>query len=223
MTDFLAQTAAILRKDLLLEYRSRDVFTGMFVFALVVLVVFNFAFDLRVEQPEAVAPGVLWVTVVFAGVLGVGRTVALEKDRGTLDGLLLAPVDRGAIYLAKTAANAVFMLLVEAITIPAFAALFNAPVLRWELLGIAVLGTLGFACVGTLFATLAANSRARELLLPVLLLPVLVPVLIAAVQATGALFHPAALPGPPWVSLLIAFDLIFGVVGFLLYEYVLES
>jgi heme exporter protein B len=222
MSDFLAQTAAILRKDLLLEYRSRDVFTGMFVFALVVLVVFNFAFDLRVEQPEAVAPGVLWVTVVFAGVLGVGRTVALEKDRGTLDGLLLAPVDRGAIYLAKAAANAVFMLLVEAITIPVFAALFNAPILRLELLGIALLGTLGFAVVGTLFATLAANSRARELLLPVLLLPVLVPVLIAAVEATGALFRPA-LPGPPWVSLLIAFDVIFGVLGFLLYESVLES
>lgn len=222
MRAFLAQAGAILWKDLLLEYRSRDVFTGMFVFALVVLVVFNFAFDLRIEQPEAVAPGVLWVTVVFAGVLGVGRTVALEKDRGTLDGLLLAPVDRGAIYLAKVAANALYMLLVEAITIPVFAALFNAPVLRPELLGIAVLGTFGFATVATLFATLAANSRARELLLPVLLLPVLVPVLIAAVQATGALFRPP-LPGPPWVSLLIAFDLIFGVLGFLLYEAVLES
>src|SRR4051812_22832784 len=99
MSDFLAQTGAILWKDLLLEYRSRDIFTGMFVFALVVLVVFNFAFDLRIEQPEAVTPGVLWVTVVFAGVLGVGRTVAMERDRGTLDGLLLAPVDRSAIYV----------------------------------------------------------------------------------------------------------------------------
>lgn len=223
MSGFLAQTGAILWKDLLLEYRSRDVFTGMFVFALVVLVVFNFAFDLRIEEPEAVAPGVLWVTVTFAGVLGVGRTIALEKDRGTLDGLLLAPVDRGAIYLAKVTANAIYMLLVEAITIPAFAALFNAPVLRWELLGIAVLGTFGFATVATLFATLAANSRARELLLPVLLLPVLVPVLIAAVQATGELLQPPLTEGPPWVSLLIAFDLIFGAVGFLLYESVLET
>ncbi|MBI4496719.1 MAG: heme exporter protein CcmB [Chloroflexi bacterium] len=222
MRDFAAQTGAILWKDLLLELRSRDIFTGMFVFALVVLVVFNFAFDLRLERPEAVAPGVIWVTVVFAGVLGIGRTIAVEKDRGTLEGLLLAPMDRSAIYLAKLAANALFMGLVEVVAFPFFAVLFNAPILELELIVIAALGTLGFAAVGTLFAAMAANSRARELLLPVLLFPITVPVIIAAVGATGAIMTDP-LDGPPWLGLLLAFDVLFGVVGFLVFDYVLET
>lgn len=222
MRDFAAQTGAILWKDLLLELRSRDIFTGMFVFALVVIVVFNFAFDLQIERIESVGPGIIWVTVVFAGVLGIGRTIAVEKDRGTLEGLLLAPVDRSAIYLAKLAANALFMGLVELVAFPFFALLFNAPILDPQLIVIAALGTLGFAAVGTLFAAMAANSRARELLLPVLLFPITIPVIIAAIGATSALMT-HQVDGPPWVGLLLAYDLLFGAVGFVVFEYVLET
>lgn len=222
MRDFAAQTGAILWKDLVLEFRSRDTVTAMLVFALVVLVVFNFAFDLRLERPEAVAPGIIWVTVVFAGVLGIGRTIAVEVDRGTLEGLLLAPIDRSAIYLAKLAVNVVFMGLVELAAFPFFALLFSAPILHPQLAVIAALGTIGFAAVGTLFAGMAANSRARELLLPVLLFPVMVPVIIAAVAATAAIITPPS-EGPPWVGLLIAFDLLFGAVGLLVFDYVLEA
>jgi heme exporter protein B len=217
----LDQLLALYWKDLLSEARTREVVTASFVFSLLVLVLFNFAFDLRVERAAAAAPGVLWVTFTFAGVLALGRAFAREHDRGTLEGLLLAPVDRGALYLAKMLANLTFIGLVEAASLPAFVALFNVS-LDWPLtILVVLLGSLGFAGVGTLLAAMAANSRAREVMLPLLLFPLLVPVLVAAVKATG----PAVGLGAdehPWVGLLLAFDAIFLTVSFLVFEYVVE-
>src|SRR5437870_7019109 len=188
---FLEQVGAILWKDLRCELRSKQMWTGMGLFALLVLVVFNFAFDLRVDNKAAVAPGALWVAFVFASMLGLGRTIAAEREKGSLDRLLLCPVNRKAIYLAKLLGNMLFIGVVEIVALPIFAALFDVP-LFGALLPIVLLGTLGIAAIGTLFSAMAAATQARELLLPILVFPLIVPVVIAAVRATGTLLVPVA-------------------------------
>jgi heme exporter protein B len=223
---FTRQLRALIWKEVLVELRARETILAGAVFALLVLVIFNFAFDLRVENVAEVAPGVLWVTVTFAGVLSLGRAFARERDRRTLDGLLLAPVDRSALYVAKVVASFASMLVVELVAVPAFVALFNVRVeLPLLLLGL-LLGTLGLAGVGTLFAAIAAHTRAREVLLPLLLFPIQVPVILATVKTTGAAIQ---VPGtePPevgqWLGLLVAFDALFLSLSILLFEYAIEE
>jgi heme exporter protein B len=224
MTTFADQVGAILWKDLISELRARELIGGMAIFALLVLLVFNFAFDLRVDNVGAVAPGVLWVAFTFAGVLGLGRSFVVEKDRGVLDGLLLAPIDRGAIYLAKLLGNFAFMVLVEAICLPVFTAFFNFGVVSLDVIAIALLGTFGFAAVGTLFSAMAVNTRARDVMLPLLVFPVCVPVVIAAVEATSRVFA-GDLSGDRlrWLALLAAFDVIFSVLCFVVFDFVVEE
>ena len=189
---FFEQVIAILWKDIRYELRSKQMWAGMGLFALLVLVIFNFAFDLRVDNRAAVAPGALWVSFVFASMLGLGRTIAAEREKGSMDRLLLCPVDRKAIYLAKLLGNMLFIGVVEIVALPIFAALFNVPLLLGPLLPIVLLGTLGIAAVGTLFSAMAAATRARELLLPILVFPLIVPIVIAAVRATGTLMVPVS-------------------------------
>ena len=204
---FLEQVLTILWKDIRCELRSKQTWTGMGLFALLVLAIFNFAFDLRVDNKAAIAPGVLWVAFVFASLLGLGRTIAAEREKGSLDRLLLCPVDRKAIYLAKLLGNMLFIGVVEIVALPVFAALFDVP-LFGALLPIVLLGTLGIAGIGTLFSAMAAATQARELLLPILVFPLIVPVVIAAVRATGTLMVPVV-NEPPWPGLMAAFDIIF--------------
>jgi heme exporter protein B len=224
---FSSQLRALIWKELLIELRGRETILAGAVFALLVLVVFSFAFDLRVDNTPAVAPGVLWVTVTFAGVLSLGRSFARERDRRTLDGLLLAPVDRSALYLAKVFASLVSMLTVEVIAVPAFIALFNVPVDMGRLVLALLLGTLGLAGVGTLFSAVAAHTRAREILLPLLLFPIQVPVILATVKSTGAAIHVPGIDQPPdignWLGMLVAFDLLFLALSVLLFEYAIEE
>ncbi len=223
---FFRQLRTLIWKDLLVEARGRETVLAGAVFALLVLVIFNFAFDLRVENVAAVAPGVLWVTVTFAGVLSLGRAFARERDRRTLDGLLLAPIDRSALYLAKVATSVVSMLVVEIVALPAFIALFNLVVnLPLLILGL-VLGTVGLAGVGTLFAAIAAHTRAREVMLPLLLFPIQVPVILATVKSTGAAIRVPGLEAPDvgqWLGLLIAFDALFLGLSVLLFDYAIEE
>ncbi len=219
---FLEQTIAILWKDIRSELRSKQMWLGMGLFALLVLVIFNFTFDLRVDNKAAVAPGALWVAFVFASLLGLGRTIAAEREKGSMDRLLLCPVDRKAIYLAKLLGNMLFIGVVEIVALPIFAALFDLPLLIGALLPIVLLGTLGIAAVGTLFSAMAAATRAQEVLLPILIFPLLVPVVIAAVRATSNLLIPAA-NEPPWLGLIIAFDVIFLSISILTFEYVIEE
>lgn len=219
---YLRQLGTLYWKDLISERRTREVTNASLLFALMVLVLFNFAFDLRGARARDVAPGVLWVTFAFAGVLALGRAFAREHDRGTLEGLLLAPIDRSAIYGAKLLASLTFMLLVEAVCLPVFVGLFGLS-LDWPLtLATVLLGTLGLAAVGTLLAAMSANTRAREVMLPLLLFPLIVPVMIATVRSTGQ-----ALGGPPeeypWLGLLAAFDAILLSIAFLVFDYVIES
>ncbi len=219
---FLEQVLAILWKDIRCELRSKQTWMGMALFALLVLVIFNFAFDLRVDNKAAIAPGALWVAFVFASLLGLGRTIAAEREKGLMDRLLLCPVDRKAIYLAKLLGNLLFIGVVELVALPVFAALFNVPLFAGSLLPIVLLGTLGIASVGTLFSAIASATQARELLLPLLIFPLIVPVVIGAVRATGALMVPAA-NEPPWLGLITAFDVIFLSISMLTFEFVIEE
>jgi len=224
MRSYLDKVLAIVGKDVASELRTREVLSSMFVFAVLVIVVFNFAFELNVENNEAVAPGVLWVAIIFAGMLGLNRSFISEKDRGCMEGLLLCPVDRSAIYVGKMLGNLLFMLTMEAIVLPIFAAFFNLSVFDPKLLLVVLLGTIGFAAVGTLFAAVAVHTRTREVMLPILLLPVAVPVLVAAVKATGEAIArtPPSTPGP-WLRVLVGFDVIFLTVAYLTFEYVFQE
>jgi heme exporter protein B len=221
---FLRKVLAIVHKDIIAELRTKEMFSSMFVFALLVIVIFNFAFDLRVANVKQVAPGVLWVTFTFAGMLGLNRSFILEKDKGCLEGLLLVPVDRSAIYFGKMLGNLIFMSVVEAIVLPIFWVLFNPPLFSPALILVIVLGTLGFAAVGTLFSAIAVHTRAREVMLPILLFPIVVPLMIAAVKITGGL-----LDGQPlsemrnWLNLLVGFDVIFLTVSYMTFDYVVEE
>ena len=222
VTLFWSQTLAIVWKDVRCELRTRQVWIAMGMFAVLVLVVFNFAFDLRVDNETAVAPGALWIAFVFASVLGLGRTLAAEQDHGAMDRLLICPVDRRAVYFAKLLGNLIFLVAVEVVAVPIFAALYDLPVLSAMMVLVVLLGTIGVAAVGTLFSTVALGTRARELLLPLLVFPLIIPIVIAAVKATQALVSPAS-GDPPWLGLIAAFDVIFLSISALVFHFVIEE
>lgn len=216
--------AAIVAKDVAAELRSKETLSSMFIFALLVVVMFNFAFELRVDNVRQIAPGVLWVAFAFAGVLGFNRSFVLERENGCIEGLMLLPVERSTIYLGKFLGNVLFMLIAEALILPIFSVLFDLSILHPLLWLVVALGTVGLAAAGTFLAAMAVNTRAREIMLPILLFPVTVPVMIAATKATGQI-----LDGRPvaelyaWLRLLLAFNLVFTLLAFLGFEYVLEE
>jgi heme exporter protein B len=223
-TDYCRAVGSVLWKDFTAELRSKELLSAMLVFSLLVVLIFNFALELDKAARENVAAGVLWVTAIFAGTLGLNRSFAMEKDRGSLDGLLLAPVDRSAIYFGKLLGNLLFMLLVQAVILPVFSILFNLPMLKPLLLVVVLLGTIGYAGVGTLLASMAVHSRTRDVMLPILLFPVAVPVLVAAVRASGAILISAPWEDiGPWLNLLIVYDVIFIAVAFMAFDYVVEE
>ena len=223
MPPFLAVLATLVWKDLLAELRTREILTAGIVFALLVLVIFNFALDLRVDNVEDVAPGVLWISFIFAGMLGIGRGFAAERDRGTLEGLLLAPIDRSSLYLAKTITNAALMGIVELVSLPIFVALFNVRIAWSEILAVVALGTIGFSGVGTLVAAIASNTRARDVMLPFLLFPLEVPLVIESVKATSLALGARPADTFPWLQLLLGFDVVLVAASFLMFEYLIEE
>lgn len=221
---FLRKVLAIVSKDIAAELHTREMVSAMLVFSLLALFVFSFALDLRGAMARAAAPGVLWATVAFAGTLGLSRSLSREQQTGCMDGLLLAPVDRSAIFFGKALGNLAFMVVVEVALLPLFSALFNVPLLRPGVLGVTALGTGGYAAVGTLLAAIAVNTRAREVMLPILLLPLAIPVLIAAVQATGGVLEGGSLSDVEgWVRLLVVYDLVIVAVAMLTFGYVVEE
>jgi heme exporter protein B len=223
-SSYLKAVGAIFWKDLTTELRSRELLSAMLVFALLVILIFNFAIELQPNLRSTITPGVLWVTFAFAGTLGLNRSMAVEKDRGCLDGLLLAPVDRSAIYFGKTLSNMAFMLIVAIIVLPIYSVLYNINVFNPGLLLVILLGSVGYVAVGTLLSSMAVQTRTRDVLLPVLLFPVIVPVLLAAVKATGGFLQ--GLPMNeiwPWLNILIAYDVIFTAVAYMVFDYVVEE
>lgn len=222
--DYLRAIGAVVWKDVVAEFRSRELISAMLVFSLLVILIFNFALELDIRTRETVASGVLWVTFAFAGTLGLNRSMSIEKDRGCLDGLLLAPVDRSALYFGKAIGNLVFMGLVEAIVLPTFSILYNLNLFNPGLLVVILLGSIGYIAVGTLLSAMAVQARTRDVLLPILLFPVTIPVLLAAVKAsTGFLQAFDMVDIRPWLNLLIVYDIVFIAVAFMVFEYVVEE
>ncbi|HSQ16706.1 MAG TPA: heme exporter protein CcmB [Anaerolineales bacterium] len=222
--NFLRALQAIIWKDLAAELRSRELLSSMLVFALLVILIFNFALELDARARATVTAGVLWVTFAFAGTLGLNRSMATEKDRGCLDGLLLAPVDRSAIYFGKAIGNLVFMFIVEAIVLPVYSVLYNTNLFQPGLLLVILLGSIGYVAVGTLLSSMAVQTRTRDVLLPILLFPLVIPVMIAAVKAsTGFLEGVDIADIRPWLNLLVVYDVIFTAVAFMVFDYVVEE
>ncbi|HZG49191.1 MAG TPA: heme exporter protein CcmB [Thermoleophilaceae bacterium] len=217
----------ILRKDLRIELRSKESVPAMTLFALTVYVLFHFGLD-RDTLEGGLAAGVLWVTLLLAAVIGVARLFAAEREQGGIDGLLLAPVDRTSLFVAKAAALFLFLVVVELVAVPAFALLLLGPGLGGalpELLAILLLGDLGVAAVGALVAAIASETRARELIVPLLLLPLLVPLLIACAQATEPLLRRDG--GPEelgrWLALLSLYDVVFVLLSIAVFDFLLED
>lgn len=223
-TTYFRTIWAIVWKDLAAELRSRELLSAMLVFALLVILIFNFALELDARTRYSVTAGVLWVTFAFAGTLGLNRSMAMEKDRGCLDGLLLAPVDRSAIYFGKVVGNLIFMLLVEGFVLPVYSLLYNINLFNPGLVGVILLGSLGYVVVGTLLASMAVQTRTRDVLLPILLFPVVIPVFIAAVKASAGYLQGLDMAEIwPWLNLLIVYDLLFTAVSFMVFDYVVEE
>ncbi|MCZ6800706.1 MAG: heme exporter protein CcmB [Nitrospirae bacterium] len=212
-------------KDLIIEIRSRETISSMFFFALIVILVFSFSFSMDQQAARELIAGIMWVAFAFTGIIGLGKSFSAELQNDSLEYLQISPVPKGAIYLGKVLANLAFIFTVEVILFPMFIILFNLDIIEEIpiLLLIFFLATLGLAAVGTLFSALTVQIRAREVMLPILLLPLVVPVMIAAVEASKG-----ALGGDPlslyrqWLELLVIFDLIFTVVSFWMFEFIME-
>jgi len=210
---YFADVGALARKDLLLELRSRDTLPAMVLFVVSTLVVFNFS--LPADTGDLAAYGLLWVAIVFTAILGLTRAFAAEREQRVLDGLVLAPCDRSAIWLGKGIAVVAFLALAEVVALPAFA-LFFEPV-TWELVAAVALADVGLAAVGTLLAAMAAASRARELLLPLLFLPLVIPIVVGGVGASIG-----DDPGR-YLAFLGLYDLIFAILSWASFEYVVTE
>lgn len=224
MSSYLRAVGAVIWKDFRAEWRTRENLSAMLVFALLVILIFNFALELDLQARSSLSAGILWATFVFAGTIGLNRSLAVEKDRGCLDGLLLAPVDRSVIYFGKAVGNLLFMLVVEAIVLPIFSFLYAYNVFQPGFLLVVLLGSIGYAAVGTLLSTMVVQARTRDILLPILLFPLTLPVVIAAVKASQGFFQ--GLPFEDfsvWLNILVAYDLIFIAVAMMVFDYVLED
>ena len=221
---YLKAIFAIAWKDLASELRSRELISAMLVFALLVILIFNFALKLDAKTRMVATSGILWVTFTFAGTLGLNRSMAVEKDRGCLDGLLLAPVDRSSIYFGKLLSNLVFMFIVEAIVLPVYSVLYNINLFNPGLLLVIFLGSVGYIAIGTLLAAMAVQTRTRDVMLPILLFPVVIPVVVAAVEASGGFLQGLALSEVSyWINILFVYDLIFIAIAFMVFDYVVEE
>ncbi len=215
---------AVVWKDLIAELRGKELISAMLVFALLVIFIFNFALELDPKTRSSLTAGILWVTIIFAGNLGLNRSMAVEKDRGCLDGLLLAPVDRTAIYFGKSLANWIFMLIVALIVLPIYSILYNTNILSPALFLVILLGSEGYVAIGTLLASMSMQARTRDILLPILLFPVILPVLIAAVKASAGILNGFPLEDlQTWFNLLIVYDIIFTSVAFMVFDAVVEE
>ena len=223
---FMRQAGAILAKDLKTEWRAREVFTSMFVFTVLVVVVFQFTIGSNPALIREVAAGVLWVALLFATVIGLQRAVQIEGEEDCLQGVLLAVQDRSALFLAKALANMIYLLVVSGCILPLFALWFRIDLTaRLPALGVILtLGIVGLSVLGTLFSLIVLNIRMREVMLPLLFLPVSVPLLIAAVYATGDLIDGKTLADiRDYVILITVFDVVFLVLTVLIFDYVVEE
>jgi heme exporter protein B len=224
VTPYWHVVGAITWKDLRAEIRSRELINSMLLFTLMTVLVFSLALELDANARQSIVAGVLWVTIVFAGMLGLGRSLAAEKDRGSLDALLLAPIDRSALFFGKMIANLLFVLVIALLLLVLLTVMFNITLIHPLLVLIVFLGSLGFTTVGTLLSSMTVHARARETLLPILLMPVVLPILISAVRASTAVLN--ELPSEdwlPWIRLLAVGDVLFLAAAYVLFDFVVEE
>lgn len=224
MTGFLTAVYEIVRKDLVVEVRTKQVTTTATVFALLVVLTFAFSFVKTFADPRLVGRGALWIAFVFAGTLGATKTVGMEARNGALEGLLLAPVDRSAIYVGKVISTAVFVIIVDLVTLGAaivFLGYAPAPTTLVPLVGVLVVAALGFSAVAVVVSTLTHRSELDELVLPVLLVPLVVPVLLAGVELTDA--FAAGRPTGAWLRLLVAYAGVLFLAGIATFDFVVEE
>ena len=222
----LSETFLLLRKDLLLELRRRDSLLTMVFFGTLLLFVFHFSFDLPPDKVAEMTPALLWLAFLFTGTLGLAQLFNAERENHCLDALLLSPLDRGALFLAKTSFNLILMVLVEIVVIPLFWILFNLN--SWNLLPqlflVTFLGTVGFCVLGTIMAAITLKARARELLLPLILFPLMIPIILATIRCMENVLRTGELSDAlPWLRLLLGFDVIFLTLGVLIFDWVIES
>lgn len=230
MGEFLAAVWAVARKDLQIELRTRQTVSVMVMFSLVTVVMFNFAVGTSLDAARSVSTGLLWATVLLAATLGLNRSLALDREDQVFDAQLMAPIPRNAIYLGKVISTVLFMLLLEAVLIVVFTVFFNQPFYLLPVVGLLVLGTVGYVAAGVLVTSMTIQTRTRDVLLPVLLLPVSLPLVLPAASATAEYITSAGSgAGPVWSDvqgaffLVLAYDLLMLGVGFLTYRYVVES
>lgn len=228
---FASKLAVLTRKDLKVEARARDTLPPMLAFSFAVVLVLAFTVpeenDIGKEVLSDIVAGFLWITVLFAGLIGFARTFEVEREEGALDALLLVPIDRSGLFLAKGIANLAFIIVIQVLVVPLFILLFDLDIgSGWlPLLLVLFLGAIGFSAIGTLFSSIAAQTRSRELILPLLALPALVPLFIAVVELTSDLFLGggfSSIAERGWFGILVAFDLLFAIVGSLVFEFAID-
>ena len=226
MRNYLNQISAVVWKDFVTEWKTKELFSSMFVFALLVILIFIFSVNLSLVNANEIGPGILWVAILFSGTIGLNRSFMLEKENGCLQGLILAPVDRTALYFGKMISNLIFFLIMEAFLLPLFMVFFNVDLVSHllPLLCVIFIGTLGFCSIGTLLSSLSSNLKTREIMLPILLYPLMVPVVIGAVRMTSQV-----LLGKPlsemmnWIGLTLCFDIIYIGVSIMTIDHILEE
>jgi heme exporter protein B len=231
VSPFFRVTFAILGKDVRRELRTKETISSMFVFAILVVVVFNFTLALDELRALELGPGILWTAFVFAATLGLNRSFAAERDNHSLSGLVMAPVDRSAIYFGKLGSNLLFMLVMEAFVLPVFVVFFNLNL--WEILPgtdlawfalVLLLGTTGFTALGTILSAITSGTTMRDVLLPLMLLSFAIPVIVSSAEATRVLFDVDPLTGPgSWLTLLAVCTISYVMVSWMVFEYVLEE
>lgn len=221
---YLRAVAAIVWKDLTAEFRSRELILSMGTFALLVILIFNFSLELDARTRATVTSGVLWVTFVFSGTLGLNRSMAVEKDNGCLDGLLLTPVDRTVIFFGKAISNLVFMFIVELAILPIYSIFYNTNLFNPGLIAVIMLGSIGYVTIGTLLSSMAVHTRTRDIMLPILLFPLVFPVLLPAVRASSFYLQAYEMEYIwPQINILIAFDVIYIALAIMLFDFVVEE
>ncbi len=217
---------AILWKDIINELRTKEIVLSMAAFSVVLVVIFNFSLVINKDNISYLVPSLLWISIIFVGTLGLSRTFAIEKENSAITGVLLSPIDRSVLYLSKVISNLLYILIIQFLLLFLFLFLFNINLdINLKLLIIVmVLGAIGFSALGTLFSTMAINTKLRELLLPVILFPLIIPVIINAVKATSLLFSGKGYAEiSPFLNILISFDIVFLVASALVYEFVVEE
>lgn len=215
---------AIVKKDLQAEIRSRELMGTMLLFALLSIIIFSFALELdRIAREEAVS-GVLWVTIAFASILGLNRSMALEREQNNIDALLIAPIDRSSIFIGKLIGNYVFTVLVGLMMLPIMSIIYNYSLINPWLILILLLGTLGLIVVGTFLSAMTIQTRSRETLLPIAMLPIVLPVILAAVRVSTAIIQEkASADWLSWIAILILIDFVYFLLCYVMFPFVVEE